>query len=437
MERPLFMPGHLGLQAEFYQFVLAAVYHADGLWADATFDLYSRTLPDGCGYLVAAGLGPLLDHLEALQFSDAEVDALRALPAMQKVGHSFFDALRRFRFRGEVWAVPEGTPVFPGEPIVRVTAPLVACTLIETRAIQVMSASTAVATRASRMVEAAAGRAVLDFGSRRCPGPEAALLSARAAYVGGVAATTNALAATRLGIPVMGTMSDTFLAAYGDDRRAYDAFRLHFPGLSHLSLPDDDPVDGVRRFQPFAAEVQSVRIDHEDLARTAQTVREALDRHGMGHVRILGSGHLDEQRIARLVAAQAPIHMYAVGRALAAAGDAGTRMAFRICERMAGMRPEPVTRQGSAPYPGRKQIHRFPDHDLLVLEDELPPGGEALLRPVMIDGRRVGPEPTLAEVRQRRADAVAALPAGVRSLDRPEAWNVGISDALAEQALAG
>src|SRR4051812_17043480 len=124
MERPLFMPGHLALQAEFYQFVLAAVYHADGLWGDATFDLYARGLPEGHGYLVAAGLAPLLDHLEALAFGEEEVEALRREPRFAKVAPSFFEALRRFRFRGEVWAVPEGTVVFPGEPILRITAPL-------------------------------------------------------------------------------------------------------------------------------------------------------------------------------------------------------------------------------------------------------------------------------------------------------------------------
>ncbi|MFN7144522.1 MAG: nicotinate phosphoribosyltransferase, partial [Myxococcota bacterium] len=178
MERPLFMPGHLALQAEFYQFVLAAVYHADGLWGDATFDLYARGLPEGHGYLVAAGVGTLLDHLSALQFTEEEVDALRREPRFAKVSPSYFDWLRRFRFRGEVWAVPEGTVVFPGEPIVRITAQLGACTLIETRAIQLVSAATAIATRAARMVDVAKGGAVLDFGSRRCAGPEAALLAA-------------------------------------------------------------------------------------------------------------------------------------------------------------------------------------------------------------------------------------------------------------------
>ena len=419
--------------------MLAAVYHADGLWGDATFDLFARGLPEGHGYIVAAGLGPLLDHLEALRFSEEEVAELAALPPMANVAPSFFDALRRFRFHGEVWAAPEGTVVFPGEPIVRVTAPLIACTLLETRAIQILSASTTIATRSARMVEAAAGHPVLDFGSRRCAGAEAALLAARAAFIGGVSATSNALAAATLGIPVMGTMSDTFLAAYGDDRLAFDAFRLHFPGLAHLSLPDDDPVDGVRRFLPFSKEVHTVRVDHEDFGRMAHTVREALDRNGMKHVRVLGSGSLDEHRIAALIAAKAPVALYAVGRALATAGDADLRMAFRIAERMRGSALAPVTRAGSAPYPGRKQVCRYGDHDVLCLADEAwqhtQMGAVELLVPVMRDGARLGADPPLPDSRALRGRQLAALPAGVRRLDRPVAWPVSISDGLAILAM--
>ncbi len=440
MERPLFMPGHLALQAEFYQFVLAAVYHADGLWGDATFDLYARALPDGHGYLVAAGLGTLLDHLAAFSFSEAEVELLRQEPRFANVSPSYFDWLRRFRFRGDVWAVPEGTVVFPGEPIVRITAPLGACTLLETKAIQIVSAATAIATRAARMVDVAKGHAVLDFGSRRCAGPEAALLAARAAYVGGVSATTNALAALHLGIPPMVTMADTFLAAYGDDRLAYDAFRLHFSGLAHLALPDDDPVDGVKRFLPFRKEVRTVRIDHEDLDRVSRTVRAALDANGMRHVRILGSGSLDEMRIRRLVDAGAPVQLFAVGRALAAASDQGMRVAFRIAEMMRGARATPVLREGSAPYPGRKQICRHPDHDVLCLEHEVwgqeRLGAVPLLRCVLRGGERVEAEPSLAQSRQHRATQLQAFPAAVRDVERPATWPVRASDALSEMTVA-
>lgn len=437
MDRPLFMPDRLGLQAEYYQLVLAATYHADGLWGDATFDLYARALPDRCGYLVAAGLGVLLDHLEAFQFTDAEVARLRKDPVFARISPAFFESLLRMRFRGTVHAVPEGTPVFPGEPLLRITAPLIACTLLETRVIQLVAASTAIATRAARMVDAADGRPVIDFGSRRAPGPEAALLAARAAYVGGVSATTNALAVHTLGIPEFGTMSDTFLAAYGDDRLAWDAYRLHFPSLAHVSVPDDDPVGGVARFAEFADEVRTVRIDHPDLERVSRQVRARLDALGMGHARILGSGHLDEHRIEALVRAHAPVQLFGVGRALSSVLDHEMRMAFRIAERAVGATSRPVHHAGGAAWPGRKQVVRYVDHDLVGLESERLDGGQALLQPVMVDGRRVGRSPTLAENRSHRARMVAVLPAAVRSLERPAVWPVNLTDGVARLAGGG
>ncbi len=441
MTRPTFIPRHLALQAEFYQFVLAAVYHADGLWGEATFDVYARGLPDSHGYLVAAGLGPLLDHLQTLSFTDDEVDVLRRDARFAKVAPSYFEALRRFRFTGDVWAVPEGTLVFPNEPIARITAPLIACTLVETRAIQFISSATAIASRAARMVDVAGGCPVLDFGSRRCAGPEAALGAARAAYIGGVAATTNSLASFHLGIPAMGTMSDTFLAAYGDDRLAYDAFRLHFPQICHLSLPDMDPEDGVKRFLPFAKEVQSVRVHHDDLERISRQVRASLDRNDMPHTRIMGSGHLDEQRIRSLVASGAPISMYAVGRALAGASDQGVSVAFRIAERMQGARRTPVTREGSAAFPGRKQVFRHADHDVICLENEVRNqerlGGVALLRAVMREGERVIADRPLATIRAYRAEQVAGFSPEIRDIDHPAVWPVRVSDGLAALATAG
>lgn len=428
-----------GALGEFYQLVLAAVYHSDGLWGEATFDLYARAMPGDWGFLVATGVQPLLDELEAMRFSEEDVRRLREEPAFAKVNPSFFDWLRRFSFEGTVLAVPEGTPVFPGEPILRISAPLAVCTLIETRVIQVMSQSTAVSTRAARMVEAAQGRTVFDFGSRRCAGPDAALLAARAAYIGGTAATTNAAAVLRLGIPPMGTMSDTFLAAYGDDRLAFDAFRLHFPGLGHISAPDHNPLEGVAHLSRMATDVLTLRIDHPDLARTARTIRTALDAKKMSHVRILGSGQLDEHRIAKLVAEDAPIALFAVGRHLGGLGDAGMRMAFRIAGRSTGPSVAPVTGAGASPYPGTKQVVRFADHDLICLETEAWPaamaGGKTLLSPVFADGRRIGGVPSLAEQRSWRAQQVAALPEGVRKLDKPAAWAVRVSDGLSNLAV--
>lgn len=441
MDRPLFMPDRLGLQAEYYQLVLAATYHADGFWGDATFDLYARSLPEGCGYLVAAGLGPLLDHLEALRFTETEVRRLRDDPVFAHVSEAFFESLLRLRFAGEVHAVPEGTVVFPGEPILRITAPLIVNTLIETRVIQLVAASTAIATRAARMVDAAEGRPVIDFGSRRAPGPEAALLAARAAYLGGVAATTNALAVYSLGIPSFGTMSDTFLAAYGDDRLAWDAYRLHFPDLAHVALPDDDPLDGIARFLPFRDEVRTVRVDHGNLDYMSRQVRARLDALGMKQARILGSGHLDERSIRALVTRRAPVQLFGVGRALSSVLDHEMRMAFRIAERSSGVVNIPVRHAGGAAWPGKKQVMRYPGGDVVCLESEVweaeRTGGRPLLHRVVAGGQRLAPLPGLAAARALRAREVAALPPAVRDLDRPAAWPVTTSAGVAALATGG
>ncbi len=438
MDRRLFIDGGGGLLGEFYQLVLAAAYHADGLWGRATFDLYARALPDDWGYLVAAGLEPAIAAAENLAFTPDEVDAIRRHPVFARVSAEFFDHILGLRFDGDIDAVAEGTPVFPGAPMMRVTGSLIACTLLETRLLQLVGSGTAVATRAARLVSAAGTAPVYDFGSRRNSTGEGAVLAARAAYIGGAAASTNAAAALVLGIPAFGTMSDTFLAAYGDDRLAYDAFQLHFPTIGHYSLPDDDPVDGVTRFGRGRDKVAIVRVDHPELARTSRTVREALDRNGMQGVRILGSGHLDEHRIARLVAAHAPVDSYAVGRALAPGGEPGMRLAFRIAEMQRGTRLEPLTRQGAALWPGRKQVVRMPDHDLVCLDTEAPlytRGGAPLLVPVLRGGRRLAPVEPLDDARGRVARLLESLPEGYRRLRSPESWTVRPSDALAALAI--
>jgi len=410
------------LPVEFYQLLLAATWHADGLWGDATFDLYAGGLPDDWGYLVAAGTQPLLDRLAALRFSEAQVAALAKHPNFKCAQPAFFDYLARFRFDAEVYAVREGTPVFPGEPILRVTAPLMTCGLIETLVIQLVSASSVVATQAARLVAAAGGAPVYDFGSRRMPHPEAAMLAARAAYIGGVHGTTNASAVLEYGLPGIGTMSDTFLAAYGDKQLAFDAFRLHFPSVSHLALSGPDPVRGVGELSRFRGEISSVRLDHPDLARVVTDVRVELDRSGYKATRILGSGYLDEHRIAALVAAGAPIDAFAVGRAFARSAAESVGMAFRIAERQAPQGSVPVRGEGASKWPGKKQIIRTSKGDQLVRDSEAwaleRAGGVGLLCPESAQA------PTLSALRDHRAAAVAALPAGVRRLTKPDAWPV-------------
>ncbi|MCB9762578.1 MAG: hypothetical protein H6739_22455 [Alphaproteobacteria bacterium] len=437
MERPYFAPDRVGLQTDFYLLVLAAVYHADGLWGEATFDLYARELPEGCGYLVAGGVVEAVEQALQLGFTAPEIAWMRGLDTFAKAPEAWWSALEHMRFDGEIHAVAEGTVVFPGEPVLRVTAPLVQATLLESRLVQTVGYGTAVATRASRIIEAAGDRKVFDFGSRRMPSGDAALLAARAAMVGGFAGTTNSLAAAVLGVPVMGTLSAGFSAAYGDDARALEAFRVHFPDVGYVSLPQKDVVEAVLELVPHRASIRIVRLDRRDLGRVSRRLRGALDAAGMERVKILGSGGLDEPRIAALEAEGAPVDLLAVGRNLSQEPPK-SGMVYRLAEIWRGPDPEPATHTGASRWPGMKQVVRFHDHDLVCLVEELEDataGGRPLLEPVVLEGERVRPAPTLETSQARRAAAVAALPEGVRALNPTEAWPVRVSDRLAALSL--
>ena len=414
-----------GLQTEFFQLVQTALYHADGMWGDATVDLYLRDLPDTHGYLVAAGIEAAVESVLGLRFSPDDVAWLRAQPMYAKLGSTFFDSLSHFRFSGEIWAVPEGTPVSINTPIMRITAPLPQVGLFEMRVTQAVAAASAVATNAARLTHAAAGRTVLDFGTRRVPGRGLAAASARAAFIGGCSGTTHAMAARSLGIPVVGLISDSMLAAYEDVALAYDALSEHFPDGCHLNLPTEGPLDAIERFSRIHDKVQTVRIDNADLAGISRSVRQRLDARDMRHTRILGSGALDAQRIHELVTNGAPIDLFAVGQALTEGiTGSGPQLCYRLAALVRGTAPVPITGHWSAHWPGIKQVHRFSDHDQVCTEVESPDltrrGGVALLQPWVVAGERVMDRPAIRDVRDHCLRTVSALPEAVTRLTQPE-----------------
>lgn len=429
------MPGagpRRGLAPEFFQLVQAAVYHADGMWGEATFDLYVKEAPPDQGYLVAAGIEPAIQAVLDTRFSPALAAWLQQQPQLQGIGPRFFEDLVDFAFEGDIHAVPEGTVVFPGQPILRLSAPLPQAGLFEAGLIQLVSQATGVATRASRMVTAARGRPVLDFGSRRCPGPEAAWSVARAACIGGVAGTTNTLAAADLGIPVVGVVGETIAAAYGGHLAAWEALRLHAPRAVELQRPRGSVAEVTRLLAKVGEELRTVRVDDGELVGAADALRRALDQAGQRRTRILGSGGLDELAIDQLVRAGAPVDELGVGAALAEAPVPATT--YRIAERVGGLQPEPVTGPWASAWPGRKSVVRLSDHDVICeeIEAEVIAGGDGLvlLQPWVRAGRRVRAAEPLAEARARRAQQVQALPEGVRRLVDPDPYPVIPSERL-------
>ena len=437
------------LSTDLYELTMMAGYYAAGETGSATFDLYVRDLPPQRGFLVAAGLDQALAYLESLRFDPAEIRYLRGLPQLKAVPADFFDRyLAGFRFTGEVWALEEGCPVFATEPILRVTAPLPEAQLVETALLATLMFQTTIASKAARVVAAAAGRPVVEYGSRRAHGVEAGLYAARAAYLGGCVGTSHVGAGHRFGIPVSGTMAHSWVMTFSEEMEAFRRYTDLFGSHATLLIDTYDTVEAARRIAASGLRPAAVRLDSGDLGALSVVVRTILDEAGLRETRILASGDLDEWRIADLLGGGAPIDGFGVGTALSTSSDAPTLSGvYKLAEvdRDGGRRPVMKLSEGKLTYPGTKQVWRlhggeagrplgFPQrpHDVIALADESgPPGGVPLLRRVMTGGRREAPTASMEQLRARACALVAGLPAAVRRLDAPEPIEVRPSAALA------
>ncbi|MBI2834613.1 MAG: nicotinate phosphoribosyltransferase [Acidobacteria bacterium] len=428
------------LSTDLYELTMMAGYHAAGLVVPATFELYARELPAHRSFLIAAGLEQALDYLENLRFRPEEIQRLRSLPGLQGVAPDFFEEyLPSFRFTGEVWAVEEGTPVFPPEPLLRVTAPLPEAQLVETALLACMMFQTSVASRAVRIVEAASGRPVVEFGARRAHGIEAGVYAARAAFLGGCEATSNVQAGLRFGMPVSGTMAHSWVMTFADESTAFQKYYDVFGRRAVFLLDTYDTVTAARRVAASGLKPSAVRLDSGDVVTLSRTVRDILDAAGLQETKIFVSGDLDEWRIAEMRALGAPIDAFGVGAALSTSSDAPSLGGvYKLVEIERGGASAPIMKlsPGKQTYPGRKQIWRlFEDGmavgDIMGLADEPGPSrGRPLLKRVMIEGRREFPPQPVEELRARCRAAISHVPASVRRLRDPDQYPVRFSDAL-------
>jgi nicotinate phosphoribosyltransferase len=428
------------LSTDFYELAMVAGYRQAGLDGRATFELYARRLPPHRSFLVAAGLAQALEFLEGLRFSADDVAYLRGLPQLSHLDAAFFDDyLPAFRFSGEVWGVPEGTPVCPPAPLLRVTAPLPEAQLVETALLALVAFQTTVASKAARIVGAAGGRSVVEFGARRAHGVEAGVLAARAAYLAGGDATSNVEAGRRFGIPVSGTMAHSWVLAFPDEDEAFRRYGEAFGEHAVFLLDTFDTIAAARRVAASGLRPAAVRLDSGDLDGLSRHVRGILDAAGLGSTKILASGDLDEDRIATLVEGGAPVDGFGVGAALTTSFDAPSLGAvYKLVEiEREGV---PIAVMKSSPdketLPGRKQVWRIAASGIAVRDiveidgHDGPPGAVPLLEPVMRGGRRIGQAPSLASSRERCAQAIAALPRGVRRLQDAAEYPVQTGDAL-------
>ncbi|WP_267243486.1 nicotinate phosphoribosyltransferase [Streptomyces sp. PR69] len=418
---------------DLYEVTMALSYVREDMRQDATFSLFVRDLPAGRGFLVAAGLEPVLDYLSGFRVGPREVrDFAEALgrPARD------VEPLLGLEFDGEVRAVPEGRLVFADEPLLEVTAPLPQAQLVETYLLNQVCHQTAVASKAARCVLAAAGKPLVDFSLRRTHGTQAGLQAARLSALAGFAGTSNVAAAVRLGIPASGTMAHSYVEAFPGEEEAFRAFARAHPGPVTFLVDTYDTEAGVAVAARVLAELRrgpgcAVRLDSGDLEALARRARSILDDAGLGDVRIIVSGGLDEYGVDALVRAGAPVDVYAVGTRVGVAADAPY---LDAAYKLVAYDGRPVMKLSSAKVtaPGRKQVFRRPGcADVIGLYDE-PAGEDAepLLRTVMRGGHRTGPADTLAGARARFEADLAALPPAARRIRGPEAPAPGFSPRL-------
>ncbi len=395
---------------------MSAGYFTAGKTNDiATFEWTVRRLPKHRNFVVAAGLQQAVDYLLNLRFETGEIEYLRGLPHFSNASPDFFEYLKSFRFTGDLFAVPEGTPLFAGEPMLTVRAPIIEAQIPETYLLSTITFQTLIATKAARLAEVSAGRDVVEFGTRRAHTPEAGVLGARGAYIGGCAGTSNTLAGYRFGIPVMGTAAHSWVMSFPTEIEAFRRMQ-ELMGSRTVHLIDTyGALEGTRNAIQAGEPFWGVRLDSGDFTQLSKQMREMLDNAGFPGVKIMVSGDLDEWKIRDLIRAGAPVDAFGVGTELATSGDAPSMGAvYKIVEIEGGGEKRFVA----------KQVFRFADHDLLTRSSECASGAVALQRPVILGGNLIEKLPDVHAAREHARKMLKYLPAEVRGLEPSDAFPV-------------
>lgn len=483
----------LALLTDFYELTMMNGYWRSGRQQlSASFEYFFRELPTHTGFAISAGLEQFLDLVENLRFTE---DDLAYLTSLDAFGDGFIDYLRAFRPTVSIDAVPEGTVVFPNEPILRIEGPLAEAQLLETAVLNALNYPTLIATKTARIRLAANGDRVMEFGLRRAQGPDGGLSGSRAAYIGGADATSNVLAGKLFGIPVSGTHAHSWVMSFDDELAAFRAYADIYPDNCLLLVDTYDTLtsglpNALRVFQELRERRPGVRaairLDSGDLARLSKAAYSLFTEAGFDDPLIVASNELDEDLMADLKRQGARINAWGVGTHLItssswpALGGVYKLTAARDSAGREGSTGAGSTAEGTAHHdgtwepriklssnpakmtdPGRKRVVRYRDSnghpvgDVLHCADETTQDGpqvsyvgrsdlsfevglenvadaEDLLIPMMRDGRRLAPSPPLPETRRLAAEEVASLPEELRRLRNPEIYLVGLSPRLAE-----
>jgi nicotinate phosphoribosyltransferase len=433
---------NMGMFTDLYELTMCASYFDNEKFEPATFDLFIRRLPENRSYLLFAGLEQVLLFLESVKFTEEHLAYLKK----QGFDRQFLDYLRNFKFTGDVWAVPEGTVAFPCEPLIRVTAPIIEAQLVETFLLNTVNLQTMIATKASRVVNAAKGKSIIEFGLRREHGIDAGMKVARCTYIAGCQGTSNVLAGLKYGIPVFGTMAHSFVMSFEKEIDAFRAFAKTFPNKSTLLIDTYDDITGAEKAAVVAKELEkrgcklgAVRLDSGDLAEISKKVRALLDGKGLRYVSIFASGDLDEYRIAELLNKGAEIDAFGVGTRMGTSADRPyVDVIYKLCETMSESgKFSPIMKlsEGKATLPGRKQVFRFKDKkgnfakDVIALADEKVKG-EPLLVKVMENGEITYDLPSLGAIRATASENLSKLPEKYKKLTDAPTYPLELSQAL-------
>ena len=429
-----FLAGQSMLLTDLYQLNMLQAYRDADMNRTAVFEFFVRRLPERRGFLLAAGLAPVITFLEQARFSD---DDLVWLDQSGRFDPDFIDHLADWQFTGDVDAMDEGRVFFANELVLRVTAPLSQAQLIETRLINLLHLQIVIASKAARFVLAAPGKTLIDFGLRRAHGAEAGLLAARSAYLAGFAGSATMLAEKHFGVPAYGTMAHSFIQAHASEEEAFRRFGRSRPEHAIYLIDTYDTERGAGKVVELAKSglpVRGVRLDSGDLAVHARAVRKILDAGGLDDVRIFASGGLNEDQLHRYTSDHVPIDGYGIGTNLTTSEDApALDCAYKLQEY--DNTPKRKRSEGKATWPGRKQVYRQHSRgdvivkDVLTLED-VPKTGEPMLRPILRTGQRLESLPTLQQARHRAAYDLSRLPPHLRSLETEPTCPVHIAPEL-------
>jgi nicotinate phosphoribosyltransferase len=455
----------IALSTDIYEITMAAAYYhynknhlnqKNKKIKNGIFEMFVRKLPLNRSYMVVAGLEQVIYFLMNMKFNDKHISYLKSLEVFREVGEDFFEYLKRFRFTGTVWAVPEGTVLFPNEPILRIEAPIIEAQIVETYILSTINFQSLIATKASRIVTAAEGKSsIVEFGSRRAHGPQAGLLAARSSYIGGCVGTSNALAGYKLGIPVFGTMAHSYIMSFEKEEEAFKQFTHVFPS-GFLLVDTYDSIEAIKKIIKLGIDIKGIRLDSGDLHYLSVECRRLLDNAGYKDTKIMASGDLNEYSIQDLVNKAAPIDSFGVGTELSTSRDDPAMngvyklVALRINKTLEDGKKLKTsdhkmllyklkTSLGKKTYPGPKQIRRTIKNkkivrDIIVLEDEQEAStglGVSLLRKIFDNGRLLYELPSIDEIQRYCFEQVELLPAQFKDLDyMPKGYPVTYGEKL-------